>query len=189
MEGALVRSLVGCRGRQLATLDERMSDDQRRRGMRRASRRAGTGAVRKPASGKRRDDLASWALSPLAVERIRLVMLERLDQRSPLLALRDATVVSVQYGLGMRNQEVWALALGDIAGRRASVREVLSYGLWTPARQRAPLARHADHRSTLSWLMTSSPGRPPFRRTAIRPPMTTSSCAATSAGTAHQTAT
>ena len=34
-----------------------------------------------------------------AVERVRLVMLERLDQRSPLLALRDATVVSVQYGL------------------------------------------------------------------------------------------
>jgi Protein kinase domain len=56
---------------------------QRRRGMRRASRRAGTGAVRRPASGKRRDDLASWALSPLGVERIRLVMLERLDQRSP----------------------------------------------------------------------------------------------------------
>jgi integrase len=78
--------------------------------------------------GKRRDDLASWALSPLAVERIRLVMLERLGQRSPLLALRDATAVSVQYGLGMRNQEIWALTLGDIAGRRATVREVLSYG-------------------------------------------------------------
>jgi integrase len=101
---------------------------QRRRGMRRASRRAGTGAARKPAPGKRRDDLASWALSPLAVERIRLVMLERVEQRSQLLALRDATVVSVQYGLGMRNQEVWALSLGDVAGRRASVREVLSYG-------------------------------------------------------------
>jgi len=28
----------------------------------------------------------------------------------------------------MRNQEVWALTLGDVAGRRASVREVLSYG-------------------------------------------------------------
>ncbi len=162
---------------------------QRRRGMRRASRRAGTGAAREPASGKRRDDLASWALSPLAVERIRLAMLERLDQRSPLLALRDATVVSVQYGLGMRNQEVWALTLGDVAGRRASVREVLSYGLWTPARQRAPLARHADHRSTPSWLTTSSPGRPPCRLTAIRPPVTTSYCAATSAATVHPTAT
>jgi integrase len=101
---------------------------QRRRGMRRASRRAGTGAVRRQATGRRRDDLASWALSPVAVERIRLAMLERLEQRLPLLALRDATVVSVQYGLGMRNQEVWALALGDVAGRRATIREVLSYG-------------------------------------------------------------
>jgi integrase len=101
---------------------------QRRRGMRRASRRAGTGAARQPVSGKRRNDLASWALSPLAIERIRLVMLERRDHRSPLLALRDATVVSVQYGLGMRNQEIWALTLGDVAGRRATVREVLSYG-------------------------------------------------------------
>ena len=101
---------------------------QRRRGMRRASRRAGTGAVRRGSPGKRRDDLPSWALSPLAVERIRLVMLERLEQRSRILALRDATAVSVQYGLGMRNQEIWALSLGDVAGRRATVREVLSYG-------------------------------------------------------------
>jgi integrase len=101
---------------------------QRRRGMRRASRRGGTGAARQVAHGKRRDDLPSWALSPLAVERIRLVMLERLEQRSGILALRDATAVSVQYGLGMRNQEIWALSLGDVAGRRATVREVLSYG-------------------------------------------------------------
>jgi integrase len=101
---------------------------QRRRGMRRASRRGGTGAARKAQSGKCRDDLLSWALSPLAVERIRLVMLERLEQRSPLLALRDATAVSVQYGLGMRNQEIWALSVADVAGRRATVREVLSYG-------------------------------------------------------------
>ena len=36
--------------------------------------------------------------------------------------------VSVQYGLGMRNQEIWALTLGDVSGRRATVREVLSYG-------------------------------------------------------------
>jgi integrase len=101
---------------------------QRRRGMRRASRRAGTGATRQASPGKHRDDLASWTLSPLAVERIRLVMLERLEQRSPILALRDATAVSVQYGLGMRNQEIWALTIGDVAGRRAAVREVLSYG-------------------------------------------------------------
>jgi integrase len=96
--------------------------------MRRASRRAGSGASRQVSPGKRRDDLPSWALSPLAVERIRLVMLERLEQRSALLALRDAIAVSVQYGLGMRNQEIWALTVGDVAGRRATVREVLSCG-------------------------------------------------------------
>lgn len=101
---------------------------QRRRGMRRASRRAGTGGTRQVSASRRRDDIQAWALSPLAVERIRLVMLERLEQRSELLALRDATAVSVQYGLAMRNQEVWALSLGDLAGRRAIVREVLSYG-------------------------------------------------------------
>jgi integrase len=101
---------------------------QRRRGMRRASRRAGTGAARHATPGKRRDDLPAWALSPLAVERIRLVTLQRVEQRSPLLALRDATVVAVQYGLAMRNQEVWALSIGGVAERRAVVREVLSYG-------------------------------------------------------------
>jgi hypothetical protein len=101
---------------------------QRRRGVRRASRRAGTGATRQVSPGKRRDDLASRALSPLAVERIRLVMLERSAQRSPLLALRDATAVSVQSGRGMPNQEIWALTLGDVAGLRATVREVLRYG-------------------------------------------------------------
>jgi integrase len=102
---------------------------QRRRGMRRASRRGGTGASRRSeAPGKRRDDLSSWALSPLAVERVRLVLLERVEQRPELMALRDATVVSVQYGLAMRNQEVWALSIGDVSSRRATVREVLSYG-------------------------------------------------------------
>jgi hypothetical protein len=35
--------------------------------------------------------------------------------------------VSVQYGVGMRNQEMWVLTIGDVAGRRATVREVLSY--------------------------------------------------------------
>ncbi len=101
---------------------------RRRRGMRRSSRRAGTGASRQASPGRRRDDLAAWALSPLAVERIRLVMLERVEQRSPLLALRDATAVSVQYGLGMRNQEIWGLAFGDVSGRRATIRDVLSHG-------------------------------------------------------------
>lgn len=104
------------------------SSMQRRRGMRRASRRVGTGAAPTPLPGKRRDDLSAWALSPLAVERIRVAILERVAGRPPVSALRDATAVSVQYGLGMRNQEIWALTFGDLGGRRARVREVLSYG-------------------------------------------------------------
>jgi hypothetical protein len=72
---------------------------QRRRGMRRASRRAGTGAARQPAPGKRRDDLASWALSPLAIERIRLVMLGRVERRAPILSLRDAPPCRPSTGL------------------------------------------------------------------------------------------
>jgi integrase len=56
-------------------------------------------------------------------------MLERVQQRPSLLPLRDATAVSVQYGLGMRNPEIWALSFGDVASQRATVREVLSYGI------------------------------------------------------------
>ena len=131
---------------------------QRRRGMRRASRRAGTGAARQVAAGKRRNDLPSWALSPLAVERIRLVMLERLGQRPSLLALRDALAVSVQYGLAMRNQEIWALTFGDVAGRRATVREVLSYGALDVGKTEGATGARADPRSTRSLLMISRRG-------------------------------
>lgn len=101
---------------------------QRKRAQRRASRRAGTGAEPAGSLGKRRSSLQCWALAPQAVERIRHVMLERRERRSALLALRDATVVSLQYQLGCRNQEVWALRLADIEGKRAHIVEVLSYG-------------------------------------------------------------
>lgn len=101
---------------------------QRRRGMRRASRRPGSGAKPRLAR-KRRASLAAWALSPLAAERIRLAMLTRTKRRGELLALRDATAVAIQYGLGMRNQEIWALTFADLDGSRASVRAVLSQGV------------------------------------------------------------
>jgi hypothetical protein len=163
---------------------------QRRRGMRRASRRAGTGATRQVSPGKRRDDLASWSLSPLAVERIRLVMLERVEQRSPLLALRDATAVSVQYGLGMRNQEIWALTLGDVAGRRATVREVLSYGALDSGKTEGATGPSRRPPIDALYSPTTSPlGRPLSQRTDTRRRLTTSSCAAIWAVTAHQTAT
>ncbi len=94
-------------------------------------------------------------LSPLAAERIRLVMPERAEPRSPLLALRDATAVSVQSGLGMRNQEIWALTLGDVAGCRGTEREVLSYGALDAGKTEGPPDRLAGRRSTLYSSKTS----------------------------------
>jgi integrase len=91
-------------------------------------RRKSPSAVKRQAGRKEQTSTAAWALSPLAVERIRLVMGERTEQRGELFAARDATAVAIQYGLGMRNQEIWALVFGDLAGRRAVVREVLSSG-------------------------------------------------------------
>jgi hypothetical protein len=64
---------------------------------RRSMRHGGTGytPVRRPTGL----GVASWALSPQAVEAIRAQMLLRVGGRGELLAHRDATVVSLQYGL------------------------------------------------------------------------------------------
>jgi integrase len=48
--------------------------------------------------------------------------------RHHILAQRDAMIVSLQYGLGARNQEVWALRWSSLAGEFAWVTEVLSCG-------------------------------------------------------------
>jgi integrase len=101
---------------------------QRGRAQRRASRRGGTGWLAAKLTGKRRTDLENWALSPQAAERIRAAMLDRTGRRPRILALRDATVVSVQYQLACRNQEVWGLRIEDVRGSRAQVVEVLSFG-------------------------------------------------------------
>ncbi len=45
-----------------------------------------------------------------------------------LLAHRDAAIVSLQYGLATRNQEVWGLRWSSIDGHFAWVTEVISYG-------------------------------------------------------------
>lgn len=47
------------------------------------------------------------------------------------LRQRDAMVVSLQYGLGARNQEVWGLRWASLAGEFAWVMEVLSSGQLT----------------------------------------------------------
>jgi integrase len=91
---------------------------------RRSARRGGTGYA--PAT--RRRPLARWALSPRAVEAIRAQMLLRVEHRDPLLAHRDAIIVGLQYGLGARSQEVWALRWTALIGSFAWITEVLTSG-------------------------------------------------------------
>jgi hypothetical protein len=62
------------------------------------------------------------------VEAIRTQMLARVDGRRKILAQRDAMIVSLQYGLAARNQEVWGLRWMSLAGEFAWVLEVLSCG-------------------------------------------------------------
>jgi hypothetical protein len=97
---------------------------------RRRSMRAGdTGYA--PARRRRGLGVASWALSPQAVEAIRAQMLLRANARREILTQRDAMVVSLQYGLGARNQEVWGLRWASLVGEFAWVMEVLSCGQLT----------------------------------------------------------
>jgi integrase len=92
----------------------------RRRTQRRSSRRPNGG------SGRKQDDLAAWALSPMAVELLRARMLST-PSRNPLVPLRNATYVSVQAQLGCRNQEVWPLRWGALQADVVEIDEVLSY--------------------------------------------------------------
>jgi integrase len=95
----------------------------RRRTQRRSSRRVRRIGV---GSGRKQDDLASWALSPVAVELVRAKMLAA-DGGQSLLALRNATYVSVQYQLGCRNQEVWPIRWRAVQDEYTEIDEVLSY--------------------------------------------------------------
>lgn len=61
------------------------------------------------------------------MEAIRAQMLLRVQSRGEILAHRDAMVVSLQYGLCARNQEVWGLRWASLAGEFAWMLEVLSY--------------------------------------------------------------
>ncbi len=92
---------------------------------RRASERSTNGAVQ--TNRGQRPNLAAWALSPLAVELIRARLLKR-SGTLPLIALRDATYVSVQYQLACRNQEVWGLRWCRMHRDYVDLLEVLSYG-------------------------------------------------------------
>jgi hypothetical protein len=92
---------------------------------RRSARRGGTGYA--PTTRRRGSNVPSWALSPKAVEAIREQMLLPV-RRNPILAHRDATIVSMQYGLAARNQEVWGMRWTSLEENFAWVLEVISHG-------------------------------------------------------------
>jgi integrase len=77
---------------------------------------------------RRGEEIRSWALAPMAVELIRADMLARaMGARRPLIAYRDATLVSIQLGLGLRNQEVYGMRWSALERERAHIVEVLSW--------------------------------------------------------------
>jgi hypothetical protein len=64
----------------------------------------------------------------MAVELIRADMLARaMGARRPPIAYRDATLVSIQFGLGLRNQEVYGMRWSALERERAHIVEVLSW--------------------------------------------------------------
>lgn len=93
---------------------------------RRKSMRAngGTASVRRSGAA-----VSGWALSPTSVELIRRQMLSEPKGGSPsLVAQRDAIVVSLQFGLALRNQEVFGLRWSSFVDqRRARIKEVLGW--------------------------------------------------------------
>jgi hypothetical protein len=93
---------------------------------RRSARSGGTG--KGSAGRKRSSQTPAWALSPQAVEAIRAELLKRVHQRDRILAHRDAMVVSLQYGLSARNQEVWGIRWGSVSETFADIVEVISWG-------------------------------------------------------------
>jgi integrase len=99
---------------------------ERTRSRRRSSR---SGATGRGSTGRRGTcQVAAWALSPQAVEAIREQVLLRTEGRDPILALRDATVISTQYGLAARNQEIWGLRWERLAEDFAEILQVISWG-------------------------------------------------------------
>jgi integrase len=78
---------------------------------------------------RRGEEVRSWALSPMAVELIRAQMLSNtIHPTRPILGYRDAVMLSVQFGLGLRNQEVYGLRWSSFADQeRTRITEVLSW--------------------------------------------------------------
>lgn len=75
------------------------------------------------------EEIRSWALSPITVEHLRAQMLSGdIHADKPILAHRDAIIVSVQFGLALRNQELYGLRWSSFADKdRARITQVLSW--------------------------------------------------------------
>ncbi len=95
-------------------------------GNRRKSMRAGNGQA---TLRRRGEAVRSWALSPTSVELVRAEMLSRVDHvRRPIVAHRDAMIVSLQFGLALRNQEVYGFRWANlVTGGRAHITDVLGW--------------------------------------------------------------
>jgi len=94
------------------------------------NRRKSTRSANGRASVRRQgDEVQSWALSPKSVELLRLEMMRGVAHpTSPILSLRDATIVSLQFGLALRNQEVYGLRWSSfMVDQRVRIADVLSW--------------------------------------------------------------
>ena len=120
----------------------RLASEPRSR-RRRSQREGGTGYV--PARRRHGELVASWALSPRAVEAIRGQLLQRTNRRGQILVHRDAMIVSLLYGLCLRPQEVWGLRWASLIGEFAWVLEVLSSGELSDWGK----TEHSTHRRTV----------------------------------------
>jgi integrase len=92
-------------------------------------RKSMRGAQGRTTLRRRGEEVRSWALSPMAVELIRAQMLgSTVHHERPILAHRDAIIVSTQFGLALRNQEVYGLRWSSFTDKeRAHITEVLSW--------------------------------------------------------------
>jgi hypothetical protein len=119
---------------------------------RKSMRGAGRAAIRRHG-----DEIRSWALSPMAVELIRAAMFRRaVHAANPILIHRDAIIVSLQFGLALRNQEVYGLRWFSLVDRhRAHITEVLS---WNELDDHAKTERATERTARVPSLLTADLG-------------------------------
>jgi integrase len=76
-------------------------------------------------------------------------MLQREEQRSMLLPHRDAVLTSLQFGLGARNQEVFALRWGNVHTETIEILEALAWGALDEGKTYSSTPRMTTMPSTL----------------------------------------